>query len=137
MSWWGIGDNDVIGDGPADVITVALRSIADERADAGRDRPSLAAFLSALGRALPGDVGRLRGRLDDGRDVHAAPGREAEDVAIVLREAFDEIDRQYAERWGRPPNLRELLHTVLFVLMGGAPDFLAGDGALHDIQETE
>jgi hypothetical protein len=136
MAWWDIPDGGVIGDRPADVITLALQAVVEERTDAGRDRPALDELLNALGRALPGEPRPLRARLQDGSQVPATSGREAEDVAIALREAFAEIDRHYGERFGRAPSMHELLETVLFVLMGGAADFLAGGESLKEIEET-
>jgi hypothetical protein len=136
MSWWTIGEDQVIGDGPADVVTLALRAVAAERQNAGRDRPGLAAFLGGLAAALPRSTGdEVSARLSDGSRVTA--GREAaEDVAIALREAFAEVDRQYRERWDRDAQPRELLETVLFTLLG-APDELLAEAEGESLETIE
>src|SRR5438067_1830213 len=121
MSWWDIGGSGVIGDGPADVLTLALSAVAHEREEAERQKPSLESVLSGMATALAG-TGDARRRIA----VSLASGCEVssnasgEDVAIALREALAEVERQYKERWGRPPERRELLETLLFVIAGGA-----------------
>jgi hypothetical protein len=130
MSWWDIGGGGVIGDGPVDVLTLALSSAVREREDAGRPKPSLQSVLSGMAAALSVDDGRrprIAASLADGREVSS--NASGDDVATVLREALAEVRRQYEERWERPPERRELLETLLFVLAGGAGSFVRDVGA--------
>jgi hypothetical protein len=57
-------------------------------------------------------------------------------VAIAFREALAEVRRQYEERWERPPERRELLETLLFVLAGGAGSFVR-DVAADEVRGIE
>jgi hypothetical protein len=118
MSWWDIGSNRVLGDRPADVVTLALNRIAEARAAAGRPLPDLPGLLDGISRALP-DETRLVGRLADGTRVPAAVNADVEDVAIEFRDVFAEIDRLYRERWERGPDPYERSMTVLFTIRGG------------------
>lgn len=125
MSWWDVGGGGVIGDGPADILTIALSTAAQEREEAGRRKPRLASVLAGMSAALGahGDAApRLFAKMAGGD--HVSADSSGEDVAILLREALAEIERQYRERWERPPSRRELLETLHFVLVGVAGSFL-------------
>jgi hypothetical protein len=130
MSWWDIGGGGVIGDGPVDVLTLALSSVAREPKDAGRAKPSLESVLSGMAGALSAGDGRrprIVALLADGREVSS--NASGDDIATVLREALAEVARQYQERWERAPKRRELLETLLFVLAGDAGSFVRDVGA--------
>jgi hypothetical protein len=126
VSWWDVGDGGVIGDGPADVLELALSSVAHDRDVAGRPKPSLASVLGGMAAALSAGGGASRPRvaatLTDGSEVF--PDASGEDIAIAFREALAEVQRQYQERWERAPSRHELLETLLFVLVGAASSFL-------------
>jgi hypothetical protein len=130
--WWGIGDGLVIGDGPADALTTVLLDLSQERRAAGHPKPSLDQLLGAA-RELPG-VAEVVAVTEDGEEIAAAP--PTEDVAAAMREAGAEITRQYVERWDRPPDPRELLETLLFVVLG-SPDMLLTSGGKVDLQAIE
>jgi hypothetical protein len=125
MSCWDIGDGGVIGDGPADVLTVALARVAHEREEPGRSKPSLASVLGGVATAVaegaesrPGIVVTLEGGVEISADD------SSDDIAILLREALAEIRRQYEERRGRAPERREILETLLFALVGDGGSFV-------------
>jgi hypothetical protein len=123
MSWWGIGDGLVIGDGPADAVTVVLLDLAEQRSAGGQAKPPLEELLGAVRDVLgAGEVVAVR---SGGGEIASAP--PSEDVSSGLREAAAEVRRQYFERWDRPPDPREFLETVLFVVLGAA-DTLLADG---------
>jgi hypothetical protein len=137
MSWWDIGGGGVIGDGPADVLTLALSSVVSDREEAGRPKSSLESVLGGMAAALsPEEDGRTRIVVSfvDGREVSSASS--GEDVAIAFREALAEVRRQYEERWERAPERRELLETLLFVLLGGGSSFVRDLGTA-DIRGIE
>jgi hypothetical protein len=146
MSWWDAGSGRVLGDGPADVLTLALQSVVQDRAEQEIPMPDLPHFLSALSAALgppaaPGPA--VIGRLVDGSVAAAARDATGDvedtgdrDLTIALREALAEVDRQYRERWDREPDLIEVLDTVSFALVG-APELFLSDpdaGALDGIE---
>jgi hypothetical protein len=130
--WWGIGDGLVIGDGPADAITTVLLDLSGERRAAGHPKPSLDQLLGAARELLgAAEVVAVTG---DGEEI--AAGQPSEDLAAGMREAGAEITRQYVERWDHPPDPRELLETLLFVVLGSA-DMLLARGGEVDLQAIE
>jgi hypothetical protein len=129
VSWWDVPGGGVIGDGPADVMTLALENLARERDESGKPRPSLASVLGGLAAVLASDGERppriVASRADGDEIESAAPDV---DVEAAFREAEQEIARQYEERWGRRPDPRELLRTLRFVLMAPEAYLSGGEG---------
>lgn len=132
MGWWGTGANDdVIGDGPADLITTALDNLALAAVSRSKAKPTVEEILDGIAaaiRARPeylfGEVGytpfkRLVASLEPG-SVEIVGGEYARADAGVQRallEAFTEIVLEYENsELERKPRLSELLSTLAFVL---------------------
>lgn len=145
MSWWEIGDGLVMGDGPADAFMATLTHLTDERNEAGESRLSLKEVLDAMAASM-GTPGQPRPRIvakfADGQESESTSAARldfvspAQDVAAAFRDAIDEINRQYVERWERLPVRRELLETVRFVIIG-AGELLGSDRPLGDLRRIE
>lgn len=132
MSWWDIGE-DVIGDTPADIMTRTLVEISRAREQRSRAKPTLQEMLDGFAAALR--------EMDDGRrytfrelvalqrsgPAVAASGDGANDQLIsALRQAFDEIETEYQQRFERKPRLSEFLHTLSFVIGHEPERFFSG-----------
>ena len=140
MSWWGIGEDDVIGDGPANALTEALVAIGTARQEQGQSEPAFQEMLDGFAEALQHDgstaledgpahtVQRLVARLGSGMQVVSGETARQSDgrMVAIFRDGIAAIQRQYEERWERKPRLREMLETLGFIL-GARPDrFLSG-----------
>ena len=132
MSWWDIGE-DVIGDTPADIMTRTLVEISRAREQRSRAKPTLQEMLDGFAAALR--------EMDDGRrytfrelvalqrsgPAVAASGDGANDQLIsALRQASDEIETEYQQRFERKPRLSEFLHTLSFVIGHEPERFFSG-----------
>jgi hypothetical protein len=150
MSWWDIGDDEVMGDGPADALTRALASVSQARASGGRQLPTLQDLLSGYAAALAWwdrggsaagtSISLLAVTERDGskrqvRSGDAAPG----DLTSALVSAVREIDAKYRDRWERPPRLRELTETLVFILAYQPEDVLSdlGGASVQSIAAEE
>jgi hypothetical protein len=137
MAWWEIGNGNVLGDHPADLVGRALEAIGAARA---HPKPALAELLDALAAAIrfspaglmgPGDgppFRRLVAESGDGARVHGDGATlTADDPTVaVLTSAIERIATAYRQDWERNPRLAELLEAFLFVL-GYRPDrYLSG-----------
>jgi hypothetical protein len=118
MSWWDTPRGLVLGDGPADIAQSALQDFAVHR------RPTLPELLAAMGEALgrPG----LLARQEEGPDVPAAAGAADQDLVSALKQAFDEIGKEYRTYLKREPVLAEILETVQFILGYQPERYLSG-----------
>ena|SRR6185295_15378991 len=137
MSWWDVGggSDDVIGDQPADLMADALDTIATERAESNRAKPTLQESLDGFAAALrklsdAREEGeqvanlQLKAELDNGSTVSA--GQQAdEQIVATFANAITEIRARYEERWERQPRLRELLETLAFILRAHAQEYLS------------
>jgi hypothetical protein len=150
MSWWDIGDGEVMGDGPADVLTRALASVSQARTSQGEQLPNLQDLLSGYAAALawwehgseaagpPIALHAVTERDGSERQVRsgdAAPG----DLTSALISAVREIDAKYRDRWERPPGLRELTETLTFILAYQPEDVLSdlGGASVQSIAAEE
>ena len=143
MGWWETGNgDDIIGDGPADTITTALRVAAQKREAEQRPKPTLSEMLDAVAGALRGRRGdllaggdglslrRLAARADPGRRVVTGGdrGEPAPDAFAVeaFGEAIEEIAAEYEDSaLERPPRLSELLASLRFVLSYQPDEYLS------------
>ena len=130
MGWWTSGgDDDLIGDGPADTLTAALADLAGE----GDASPTLPELLDAIAGALrehrgalwsgrDPEIGGLVAVVEPGR-VSVAGGGGAPDRQLVhdLAEALATVAEDYLDGLDRLPRLGELLALFAFVL-GDRPD---------------
>lgn len=141
MGWWRIGNDDVIGDGPADTAQAALEQIAKLRRAKAQQKPALDQLLTALASA----INRRRGTLlEDGgavriRRLEARCDPEsiyvsADDLSHVdrtlvkvLDPALDTLTQEYKDVLQRKPRLSELLHIFRFVLGPEPARYLAID----------
>src|SRR5882757_103299 len=126
MGWWNVEDgNDLLGDGPADILSSAMREMAQRN---GR-RPTLQEFLDGMRRALEinpgallldGDVrvSALTARLNDGGKV-STTGTGPPDSSMVklIYQALEDIVTAYEDMEDhRKPRLSELLATAAFIM---------------------
>jgi len=122
MSWWEIGE-DVIGDTPADFLRRTLGEIARSREERSGTKPRLQEILDAFAAALLGmndgrryTFDRLVAMNRSGPSVVASGDGADDQLVSVLRQAFDEIENEYLQRFERKPRLSEFLYTLLFVI---------------------
>lgn len=140
MSWWGIGNDDVIGDGPANVLTEALVAIGRARKEKGQMEPGLLEILDGFAEVLRKDGATaledgsanpfqcLVARLESSTEVISCgmSGQAEQLMMTVFRRALAVIQRQYQERWERKPRLREVLETMAFILGYSPENYLSG-----------
>jgi len=131
MSWWETppGD-DVIGDGPADVLGDALGKMR-ARAEATIGRPPslcelLGWFADALRRgSYPSAPVELIVRAAGEKVVAHAQAPPEQELAEMIDAALGEIAAAYEETWARPPRVTEILKTLAFVLRPDPQRFVA------------
>jgi len=126
MGWWNAEDgNDLLGDGPADILSSAMREIAQRNGH----RPTLQEFLDGMRRALEINpeallldgnvrVTALTARLNDRGSV-STTGSGAPDSPIVriIYQALEDIVTAYQDMEDhRKPRLSELLATAAFIM---------------------
>lgn len=132
MSWWDIGD-DVIGDGPADVISDALGQMVSQYEIKFYRKPSLQDVLENFVLALR-DIDVVNrysfkgivATMNKSAHTVAAKGNNVDCLDLSrLSSAFSNIEVQYQERFGRFPKLTELLQTLLFILGNSSEELLS------------
>lgn len=148
MSWWEIDNGNVMGDGPADVVSSTLGAIAEARENMGRPAPTLQEILDGFATALrmvqnksldqaqQTSFQNVVARLQSAPDVLSSGEAATADAQIVeaFRQAFANIEEQYQERWERKPRLAELLEALSFIL-GYRPDrFLSGADEMNILE---
>lgn len=146
MGWWRSGRNpdDILGDGPADVVQQELEHLADS----SDTKPTFQALLDALAAALAmhaaealADPGAYRGQPIVARfEPPAAPleSRAADASAparAALESALMQIAAEYDVEQSRRPTLGEVLGSIAFVLRVRPERYVSGvDGrALVDL----
>jgi hypothetical protein len=148
MSWWDIANGNVMGDGPADVVSSTLNAIAEARENTGRPAPTLREILDgfaaalkiaqdkSLDKAQPSSFQHVVARLESAPDVTSGSEAATADEQIVsaFRQAFANIEEQYQQRWERKPRLAELLEALSFIL-GYRPDRFLSDADELNILE--
>lgn len=142
MGWWRIGnDDDVIGDGPADIAQAALEQIARPRRAKAQQKPALDQLLTALASAINRRSGnlledggaacirRLEARCDPESIYVSADDLSHADPTLVkvLDRALDTVSHEYKDVLQRKPRLSELLHVFRFVLGPEPVRYLAID----------
>jgi hypothetical protein len=139
MSWWNLPGrpDDVIGDGPADVVAAALRRAAAGRVAEGLVPATLPELLGALGAALAQAGSVLAEPLPTGGCVVAetstgdvAPGPADEHLIAPLVDGIHDVAAEYRERFERNPRLTEMLGVFAFVLRPDHP-------TLEDLKITQ
>jgi hypothetical protein len=122
MSWWDIGD-DVIGDAPADIMTHALSEYVCVREKQSQAKPTLQEMLDSFAAALRKIEGgkryefrKLVARQESAPTTATAGKSTNHELVSVLGQAFEKIDAEYQQRFGREPRLSELLQTLSFIL---------------------
>ena len=126
MSWWDTGEGeDMMGDGPADILSQALGDLSDWREQTVGERPTLPGLLAGLGAALSERgcpvivtaetrAGRVGGEGDTAR-------AEGDTYLPRLRLVLAELAGAYQERWARDPRPSEVVYAAGFIL-GPAPE---------------
>lgn len=138
MGWWKLGEQDILGDMPADGITGALQDLAETAEANHRPKPTLTELMTALAMVLTGrdqeylqiEPPGLRGTIMlRGQALATLPRRESNtssDLADRLRPAITGVTYAYDEAVGRHPRIAELLATFSFVLSGDSTIYLSG-----------
>jgi hypothetical protein len=135
MGWWeGENEGDVIGDGPADTLSLAFKEINRLQGRTLTLNDALASVLQALQlnpRALVEDpdppVTALKAELNDGQTVvsTATPASKDNRPIKVLHQALVDIVTEYQDMEDhRKPRLREILETMAFILGPDDQDFV-------------
>jgi hypothetical protein len=143
MGWWpAVESNGTIGDGPADSISLAVRSILDECGSA-IDLVSLCrAAVSAisLNRSAiisnPDELGTIIVSMNDGPQIEIAATPEKVNPTWIedLYRGFEDASFQYRDVCERKPTLSELLETFAFVVRGYDADEVQGAVELATIK---
>lgn len=133
MGWWeGNNGTDLLGDGPADTLSAALKDAAEIY---GR-KPTLEEFLNSLQQALAIDpssllldghnVSTLTARLKNGESISTGDPELSDDrVVKVLYQALEDIATEYEEMEDqRKPRLSEVLATASFILRPDTQKFV-------------
>jgi len=130
MGWWATGNNDdIIGDGPADIMTDALIDVVSRY---GRSPVlTLQELLDVLVAALRHNPESIVSDADNvtkiqviaevekesGRLSSSASPAPDEDLLRLFYDAFEKIADEYQESgFNRKPRISELMATVDFVL---------------------
>jgi hypothetical protein len=121
MSWWDSGQ-DVLGDGPADLLTSGWRTLHARRTERGEGLPTTAemlqSFVAAVRAANLTDppltrivMWRARERLGefDGSTPVA-------DITDAFTSVLESIARDYQRQVDRPPRPSELAKTLAFIV---------------------
>jgi hypothetical protein len=122
MGWSSAGDDDVIGDTPADVVVFMF----EEREKKGEEKPTLSEFLGAIRAVLQKKAADY---LEDGAGLNikdvtlkgamSEGGESAGDGLISeVDEAIKKFVIEYEQLLDRKPRLNEVLSTFAFVLDG-------------------
>lgn len=140
MGWWGTGHgDDVIGDGPADTLGLALSALARERGARGDRALTPAELLSTVARVIEAHPARYVSDAPKAGSLELVARTEPESasirsrgadgdptVAVELRRAFDDIAMEYEDSpIARKPRLSELLAAIAFVLRPEPEAYLA------------
>lgn len=128
MSWWDDGD-DVLGDGPADMLKEAWRGVLTSRAERNQPQPGFEEALNAYASALQAtDLRPSFSRIvawKGAEPMKEFDGRAADaELASAFRPALDLIGQKYLQRFDRPPTPSELVKTLEFILMYRPEDYL-------------
>lgn len=133
MSWWDDGE-DRLGDGPADRLTEAWRTILGARERLKQPKPTLAEALEAFAAAMQsaGLEQAPRGiALRKGKDVIRVFKGEspARDLSEPFAAAIARIKDEYQQRFNRGPRPSELAKTLEFVIGHDTPTYLSDASA--------
>jgi hypothetical protein len=134
MGWWEAKNGvDVLGDGPADILSAALREIeqlAGRRLTLQEVLDNMRWALAVNPKALLWDgevqVSTLTARLNDGGTVSSSDVARGDETAVrILYQAFEDIVTAYEDMEDhRKPRLSELLATAAFILGPDDQDFV-------------
>lgn len=129
MSWWD-DSNDVLGDGPADTLKAAWRTLLGRREQDGRPLPTSAEALGSFAAALR--AAALQPPFESltiWRDRDRVTNHDGTGGVNELTQAFAEAIRlmaqDYQERFERPPSPSELIKTLEFILNPHPQDYLS------------
>jgi hypothetical protein len=137
MSWWDDGD-DILGDGPADAITAAWRTVLARREQDGQPPPATAealeSFAAALRRTqLAPPFGSMVLWRDRDRVSEFSGSGGVDELTAAFAEAMQKIARDYQRRFERPPRPSEIIKTLDFVLRP-SPETYLSDGRRDEWQ---
>ncbi|MCC2668854.1 MAG: hypothetical protein K0Q72_1325 [Armatimonadetes bacterium] len=121
MSWWDTGQGeDMMGDGPADILSQGLGDLAAWREQTAGERPTLPGLLAGLGAALSeqGCPVIVTAETASGHVGGADDTARAEGATYLprLRVVLAELAGAYQERWERGPRPSEVVYAAGFVL---------------------
>lgn len=128
MGWWKFGDNDMLGDLPADGMTAALEEIVADVDCAKIAKPTLEELVSGLILVLRGHEPQyledahppLHGFIKLGSvrfvDIGDAAMHARPQIVERLRDALEGIANAYVDAAQRRPRLSEILATLTFTL---------------------
>jgi hypothetical protein len=129
MSWWDDGD-DVLGDGPADAITVAWQRILAGRGHKGQPLPTtteaLESYAAALGRTkVVPPFGSMVLCRDSDRVAEFTGSGGVGDLTDAFAEAMLEMVQEYQEDLERSPRPSEIIKTLDFVIRPSPETYLS------------
>jgi hypothetical protein len=135
MSWWD-DEEDVLGDGPADVLKGAWRTLLARREQLGLERPSTAEAMESFAASLRrGPVSPAFRRLVFWRGGQRGPEfsgtHSTPELTAAFTEAISKMANEYQEAHGRLPRPSEMTKTLEFILTP-TPDTYLSDGNAED-----
>lgn len=141
MGWWRTGKyDDVIGDGPADTLSIALQEFSSQYECQYREKPPLQDVLNVFLKTLQlqpenyicdsheYSLGQLVAKTESGLTVSSNQNAVCKEEFVgIFHSAFEEISVEYQEsELDRKPRLREILAGFEFIL-GYRPDYYLSD----------
>lgn len=140
MGWWETGHNDdIIGDGVADTVTLLMRQL---------DKPALSTFIASLQAAIhaSGDCVQSEHNLSD-VVIHADGTNLPElqqtepDTALTgkIEQGLEDIASHYETSVDRLPRLSEVLAAFAFVVGASPRKYLSqlpGNAGIDDFHAT-
>jgi hypothetical protein len=131
MSWWDSGQ-DVLGDGPADLLTGGWRTMYTRRTERGEGLPTmkelLDSFVAAVRAANVTDPPLTRIVMWRARECLGAfeGSTPVADVQDAFASVLGAIARDYQRQVSRPPRPSELAKTLAFIVRP-SPDSYVSD----------
>jgi hypothetical protein len=137
MGWWKTGNNDdILGDNPADAITIRLREMVEDLEKQGKEKPTWPELLNAIENLIRGREDQylyqgaqtpLPGQITD-KEAAArernAKQQGAPEVYATIQTLLDELVIAYEQSVERKPRRSEIIDSFRFVVNANPEQYL-------------